>query len=180
MTSSIETPLRPELLELVPHPWTIFSEPVSELEASRVGRALLLYPAGYSHTKWWDRFHHDNPFDSFPNLVNFTIHSFKIKEVFNDKAQEVLKNIGQEFLSKRHKKSKKGKKENLKEKRGKEKTKTSGKKEMRTSELVYVGIHNRRTDHLQYQQEVGFTSLEPSYFLQGSNLHFFLIENMEL
>ena len=37
--------------------------------------------------------------------------------------------------------------------------------------LVYVGVHNRRTDHLQYQAEGGWVSLQPGYFLEALEVY---------
>ena len=37
--------------------------------------------------------------------------------------------------------------------------------------LVYVGVHNRRTDHLQYQLEGGWRIIQPGYFLEGLEVY---------
>ena len=37
--------------------------------------------------------------------------------------------------------------------------------------IVYVGVHNRRTDHLQYQAEGGWITLQPGYFLEALEVY---------
>ena len=37
--------------------------------------------------------------------------------------------------------------------------------------MVYVGLHNRRTDHLQYQLEGGWRVIQPGYFLEALELY---------
>ena len=37
--------------------------------------------------------------------------------------------------------------------------------------LVYVGVHNRRTDHLHYQAEGGWLTLQPGYFLESLEVY---------
>ena len=42
------------------------------------------------------------------------------------------------------------------------------KKFRKRSGITFVGIHNRRGDHLEYQKEGGFIPLDPGYFLNVS------------
>ena len=42
------------------------------------------------------------------------------------------------------------------------------KKFRKRSDITFVGIHNRRGDHLEYQKEGGFIPLDPGYFLNVS------------
>ena len=37
--------------------------------------------------------------------------------------------------------------------------------------IVVVGVHNRRTDHLQYQAEGGWITLQPGYFLEALEVY---------
>ena len=45
-------------------------------------------------------------------------------------------------------------------------------------EFVYVGIHSRRTDHLEFQTNKGNVLLKPSYYL--GKIHFFTIQSSNI
>merc|ERR1711971_1229912 len=45
------------------------------------------------------------------------------------------------------------------------------KRKNKKSEVTFVGIHNRRGDHIQYQKEGNFKSIEPSYFIEAMDLY---------
>lgn len=42
---------------------------------------------------------------------------------------------------------------------------------MAPEDLIYVGVHNRRTDHLQYQAEGGWREIQPGYFLEALEVY---------
>ena len=44
------------------------------------------------------------------------------------------------------------------------------KKFRKKKDITFVGIHNRRGDHLDYQREGGFIPLDPGYFLNAMEL----------
>ena len=45
-------------------------------------------------------------------------------------------------------------------------------------EFVYVGIHSRRTDHLEFQTNKGNVLLKPSYYL--GKINFFTIQSCNI
>ena len=71
---------------------------------------------------------------------------YLLQDYYYERAQSVLHSIREDFIAK--KKTKKEKKIKGGKKGGKEKQK----KKRKGENLVFVGIHNRRTDHLQYQK----------------------------
>ncbi|XP_023345764.1 uncharacterized protein LOC111714792 [Eurytemora carolleeae] len=162
-----ETPIRSELQGYTPHPWEIFSGEMTSLSSLlQPGRALILFPVGYSHAKWYDRFHHDNPWDTYPGLLDFALKSFKFKKFYREQAEASLLEIKKDFLSKRKEQDR------AKNKKKKKKKILEGEKEKSKNEdeVVFVGIHNRRTDHLKFQKDVGFIPVKTSYFLESMEL----------
>ena len=45
------------------------------------------------------------------------------------------------------------------------------KKKRETQETLFIGLHNRRTDHLGLQREGGWVPLEAGYFLEAMELY---------
>ena len=45
------------------------------------------------------------------------------------------------------------------------------KRKKETQETLFIGIHNRRTDHLSLQREGGWVPLEAGYFLEAMELY---------
>ena len=39
------------------------------------------------------------------------------------------------------------------------------------SKLTFIGIHSRRTDHVEYESEKNLENIQPSYFLQAMDLY---------
>ena len=65
-----------------------------------------------------------------------------LQKMYREHAQQTLYTIREDFLGKKKK-----------QKHGKTKKRKINKAELdKEDELVFVGIHNRRTDHLKYQK----------------------------
>ena len=122
-------------------PWTIFTRSSSDLlkPDEQHGKAYIFYPAGFLFSTFDDMFDEDTPLDTVPGLIDFTLKSFQFKKVFRDKCQDHLHLIKDKF-KKRYKKKRK--------------------------DVLFVGIHNRRTDHLHLQKEGGWIPLEAGYFIE--------------
>ena len=71
---------------------------------------------------------------------------FYIQEIFKDRSQAILKIIRREFKINHKKLFKK------------------------EHNITFVGIHNRRSDHLEFQKEGGFVPLEVGYFLEAMEM----------
>ena len=85
--------------------------------------------------------------DFIPGFVNFALHSFKFKHKLNHMANLALQKAKEEYLAKNPKK--------------------------KSQELIIIGIHHRRTDHLSLQIEIGLKPLETGYFLEAMDLYRF-------
>ena len=81
--------------------------------------------------------------DQIPGLIDFALKSFTFKPFYTDQAAATIRRISAKM-------------------RG-----SSGP----PGDLLYVGVHNRRTDHLQYQREGGWVPLQPGYFLEALDLY---------
>jgi len=130
-----------------PYKWRPFYGNKSELVDTRGEAFLMLNDVGdktlYSNfTVGQTRLLTDSFFDQL-----------QLKESLLDKAQETLQRIKAEHLH-RHK----GQKVKASEvKKGRE-------------DFVYVGIHARRTDHLEYEQKRNMVNLRPGYYLDAMRL----------
>ena len=76
-------------------------------------------------------------------VVDFAVDSFQFRNEILYASEENLQFIAEHF-----------KKENPKKFRKK-------------TDITFVGIHNRRGDHLDYQKEGGYVTLDPGYFLNA-------------
>ena len=126
-------------------PWTSFSRSSSDLlqPNEQYGKAYIFYPAGFLFSTFDDMFDEDTPLDTVPGLIDFTLKSFQFKKIFREKCQDHLHLIKDKF-KKRYRNKKK--------------------------DVLFVGIHNRRTDHLYLQKEGGWIPLEAGYFIEvGKN-----------
>ena len=77
-------------------------------------------------------------------VVDFAVNSFQFRNEILDPSKENLEFIAEHF-----------RKENPKKFRKK-------------TDITFVGIHNRRGDHLEFQKEGGYVMLDPGYFLNVS------------
>ena len=85
--------------------------------------------------------------DDIPGILDFTVNAFKFKKVFRETSDDTLTTIGNHFRQANKKKFKKRK------------------------DITYVGIHNRRGDHLYFQKESGLKTLEPGYFIEAMEMY---------
>lgn len=80
----------------------------------------------------------------YAGIVDFTVDSFQFRQEFLDASKENLEFIGEHFRQENPKKFRK------------------------KTDITFVGIHNRRGDHLEFQKEGGYVMLDPGYFLNVS------------
>ena len=85
--------------------------------------------------------------DEVPGMVDFAVRAFTFKKYFKDRSQAILEIVSREF--------KKNNKKLFK----------------REKDITFVGIHKRRTDHLEFQREGGFVPLEAGYFLEAMDMY---------
>ena len=104
------------------------------------GRAYIFYPAGFLFSTFDDLLHENHAIDNIPGMTEFILKSFQFKPFLFEKSQNTLHQIKKEM-------------------------KQTRKKE--TKETLFIGIHNRRTDHLSLQREGGWVPLEAGYFLEA-------------
>ena len=78
---------------------------------------------------------------SSAGVVDFAVDSFQFRKEILDASKENLEFIAEHFR------------------------KANPKKFRKKTDITFVGIHNRRGDHLDYQKEGGFVMLDPGYFL---------------
>ena len=126
-----------------------------------MGKAYILYPNGMLMKSYDDTFGEDINYylDDVPGLmqlsdillssvyagiVDFAADSFQFRQEFLDASKENLEFIAENFRKENPKKFRKKK------------------------DITFVGIHNRRGDHLDYQKEGGHVMLDPGYFLNVS------------
>ena len=124
--------------------WSSFTRSSSDLlrTEEQYGKAYIFFPSGFLFSTFDDKFDEENPLDNVPGLIDFTLKSFTFKKIFRDKCDEHLFKI----------------KDKLKK----------GMKKSKMKDVLFIGIHNRRTDHLHLQREGGWIPLEAGYFIEVS------------
>ena len=80
----------------------------------------------------------------YAGIIDFAVDSFQFRQEFLEASKENLQAIAENFRQENPKKFRKKK------------------------DITFVGIHNRRGDHLDYQKEGGYVMLDPGYFLNVS------------
>ena len=122
-------------------PWTPFTRSSSDLlrRNEQYGKAYIFFPAGFLFSTFDDMFDEDSPLDTVPGLMEFTIKSFQFKKIYVDKCQDHLHLIKNKIKKRRKNKIK---------------------------DVLFIGIHNRRSDHLHLQKEGGWITLEAGYFIE--------------
>ena len=127
-------------------PWQQFNQSASELLKSqeKYGKAYLFYP-GFDFNIFDDDINEDHPMDNVPSLMKNILKLFTFKDTYLKTASAMLQIIKIKFIKKKKKK--------------------------KSKPILYVGIHNRRTDHIQLQQEFGFVPLDAGYFLESMDIY---------
>ena len=147
---AIKNEIDENLTEYSSFPWEEFTGDMREFEGEekKKGKAYLLFPMGMTMETFDETFGEDLEYqmDDIPGIIDFTLRSFTFKKVFRDRSEEILRNIGEHFRQENKKKFKK------------------------KQDITYVGIHNRRGDHLDFQKEAGYIPLEPGYFIEAMEM----------
>jgi hypothetical protein len=120
-------------------PWQEYTQrPVSDLWApeERRGKAYIFFPVGMTNNALDDTFGEDIgvTMDDVPGLLDFTRRAFTFRPEYQEGAQALIARARQEYR-RRHGKRKK---------------------------VTFVGIHNRRGDHMDFQAEVKEAKLQAS------------------
>ena len=129
------------MMEYSSFPWEEFTGDIKKLEGEdqRRGKAFLFFPMGITMEAFDETFGEDLEYhmDDIPGILDFTVNAFKFKKVFRETSDDTLTTIGNHLREANKKKFKK------------------------RTDITYVGIHNRRGDHLDFQKESGLKTLEP-------------------
>ena len=130
-------------------PWTQFTGSASDFlkREEQKGEAYIFYPAGFLFSTFDDLLDENYAIDNIPGMTEFILNSFQFKPFLVEKIQNTLHQIKKE----RDRKQKKKKRE--------------------TQKTLFIGLHNRRTDHLSLQREGGWVPLEAGYFLEAMELY---------
>jgi len=150
--------------------WETFRDPLDVLELPNwnQNRALMMYPGNkikpFDVDSNIDTYSNEN--DVYGKSKKFSdafFHRLQLKDTFVKKAQKILHKINKAHKTK-HK---------LNKKRSQSK--------FASSSYIYVGIHSRRTDHLEYEKKHEIRSLDASYYLDAMHLYrtHFTKENKE-
>lgn len=145
---NLEVGMDDQTVQLSSFPWQEYSREAEDLlkQEERKGKAYIFYPSGLMYTAFDKTIKEDFPIDEVPGMVDFTVQAFTFREYFKKNSQAILEQVGKDF------------KKNNKKLFKKEKN------------ITFVGIHNRRTDHLDYQKEGGFVPLEAGYFIEAMEM----------
>jgi len=147
----IKNEMDDNLQTLTSFPWEDFSGDMRKLEKQAVksGKAFLFFPMGMTMEAFDDTFGEmlNYQMDDVPGILDFTINAFSFKKVLRETSDDNLRTIGEHF-----------KKNNMK-------------KFKKRQEITYVGVHNRRGDHIDFQKESGYKSLEPGYFIEAMDMY---------
>ena len=129
-------------------PWQEFSREAEDLlkKEEQKGKAYIFYPSGLLFTAFDKTIKEEFPMDEVPGMVDFTVRAFTFKKYFRDRSQAILDHVSKDFRKNNKKLFKKEK------------------------DITFVGIHNRRTDHLDYQKEGGFVPLQAGYFIEAMDM----------
>ena len=138
--------------------WDIFREShnVFKHPEWNKNRALLLYPGNVIKIFNTDVANYTFQNDERTKYTQFNeafFHRLQLKDRFVHNAQKILR-----FIIKKH------------EKLHAEPKKTKKLKNVNL-EYVFVGIHSRRTDHLEYQKKHNMNALDARYYLEAMNLY---------
>ena len=145
---NIKVGLDDQLSQISSFPWQEFSGNAQLLlkPEERKGKAYIFYPSGLLFSAFDEKINESYPIDEVPGMLDFMIYSFTFKEYFRERSQDILRQISQDFKKNNKKLFKNGK------------------------DITFVGIHNRRTDHLDFQKEGGFVPLEAGYFIEAMEM----------
>ena len=127
----------------------------------KTNRALILYPPLFGVCPIWDMSHmaideYDLENDLLAKDKNFQgafFERLQIKDEFINHAQKTL-----HIITKKHKE-----RHNLPDK--------SKSKEKSYNGFIFVGIHIRRTDHVQYERDNNLKNLDLEYYLRAMQLY---------
>lgn len=131
-------------------PWEIYFDNMHHLEETKMlkGKALLMFPNGLLMSAFDETFGEDYSYhmDDVPGLLDNVINAFTFREQFSNPARAVLKTIAHHYRQNNPKKFRKKK------------------------DITFVGIHQRRGDHVSFRDEGNIDELGASYFLESMEI----------
>ena len=135
---------KPEFEQECAYQWKVYDGPQANFShpEMRRNRHLHIYPVGTSDTDKADLYAHTD----FAEVI---LDDLQLRDSFVEHANARLEEIKVKFIKQQE---------------------STGKKVKRSREFVYVGIHSRRTDHLEYQLKMKQVPLTVSYFLDAMDL----------
>ena len=132
-------------------PWEIYFDNMHHLEEAKykTGKSLLMFPNGLLMSAFDETFGEDYNYhmDDVPGLLDTVMNAFTFRGDFINPAKSVLMNIAHEYRENHPKKFKKKK------------------------DITFVGIHQRRGDHVSFRDEGNIDELGASYFLEAMEMY---------
>ena len=148
----IEIELSSNVTQHSSFPWEGFSDDLHHLEETNMkeGKALLMFPNGIRMSAFDKTFGEDFNYhmDDVPGLLDTVKNAFTIRREFRDHSKSVLTDIANDYRRNHPKKFK------FKNKKG----------------ITFVGIHQRRGDHVSFREEHNINELGASYFLESMEM----------
>ena len=131
-------------------PWEVYFDNMQHLEDKKMkkGKSLLMFPNGFQMSAFDETFGEDYNYhlDDVPGLLDTVIHSFTFRKKFSNPGKNVLTDIAHDYRMNNPKKFKNKK------------------------DITFVGIHQRRGDHLSFQEEGKIGHLSAGYFLEAMEI----------
>ena len=148
----IEIELSSKMTQHSSFPWEVFSDDLHHLEETNMkdGKALLMFPNGIRMSAFDKTFGEDFNYhmDDVPGLLDTVKNAFTIRREFREHSKSVLMDIAYNYRRNHPKKFKFKNKKNI----------------------TFVGIHQRRGDHVSFRKEHNIDELGTSYFLESMEM----------
>lgn len=132
-------------------PWEIYFNNMHHLEDTKMkkGKSLLMFPNGLLMSAFDETFGEDYNYhmDDVPGLLDNVMNAFTFRREISETSRSVLMGIARDFRQDNPKKFKKKK------------------------DITFVGIHQRRGDHLSFRDEGNIGELGASYFLESMEMY---------
>ena len=146
----LETDVESNMTQHSSFPWEIYFNNMHHLEQTEMkrGKSFLMFPNGLLMAAFDETFGEDYNYhmDDVPGFLDTVISAFTIRKEFSEPARNVLMDIASIY---RHNNPKKFKKK---------------------EDITFVGIHQRRGDHISYRKEFNMDELGASYFIESMEM----------
>ena len=131
-------------------PWEIYFDDMHHLEETKLkkGKSFLMFPNGLLMAAFDETFgeNYNYHMDDVPGFLENVLRSFTFRREFSEPARYALLNIASLYRRNNPKKFRKKK------------------------DITFIGIHQRRGDHIALRDEHNIDELAPSYFLESMEM----------